>query len=244
MRRVCDQLPLRACGFLERAEHRIEARGETAELVATAGVDPLGEVACRGDGLSGRGQPSHRRERRPGDDQAEPGRKRDPRTGNQNQIVLDPAQGMVDLGQRSRDLHGETRRIRERDHAYVRAVDLRVHQKRPPAVTSDSLHPAGDGQSKPRAAREHVARCADDLRIAGRAAELRGRHSEMVEVAYRGLRQLSRGEAVYGIRIAHFFDDGIGRHFIFIHLDNLTDCDRLGLFKSEGRTSAQRGHRD
>src|SRR4030095_311876 len=53
------------------------------------------------------------------------------------------------------------------------------------------------------------------------------------------LRQLCRWEAGYGFRVAHFRDDGLGRHTFLTHLDNLTYCDRLGLLEQR-RTATQR----
>ena len=55
----------------------LNVRGEPGELVLAAGVDPLREVACLRDVLGGPRQSLHRRERRPRDEEPEPGRQRD-----------------------------------------------------------------------------------------------------------------------------------------------------------------------
>src|SRR5438132_14387758 len=55
------------------------------------------------------------------------------------------------------------------------------------------------------------------------------------------LRQLRRCEAVYGLRVAHFLDDSLGRHTFLTHLDNLIYRDRLGLFEQR-RTATQQGN--
>ena len=69
--RVRHELPLRAGRLLERSEHRVERRGETAQLVAPADVDPLGQVSGLGDALGGLGEPTNGSERRPRHHEAE-----------------------------------------------------------------------------------------------------------------------------------------------------------------------------
>ena len=56
VRGVCDQLRLRAQRVVERAEHRVEAVRQPAELILARRFDPLAEVACCGDVLRGLGQ--------------------------------------------------------------------------------------------------------------------------------------------------------------------------------------------
>src|SRR4029077_13957147 len=52
---VGDELSLRAQGRFELTEHRVEARPQTAQLVATARGDAAGEIARSGDFFDGRG---------------------------------------------------------------------------------------------------------------------------------------------------------------------------------------------
>src|SRR4029453_330207 len=56
--RIGDELALSSGRLLERREHRVEARGETAELVLPLHVDPLGKVLGLADALSRRRGPS------------------------------------------------------------------------------------------------------------------------------------------------------------------------------------------
>ena len=42
------------------------------------------------------------------------------------QVGADPGKGVVDLGERAGDLHGEALRVRHGDHAHVDAGDVRV----------------------------------------------------------------------------------------------------------------------
>src|SRR5207244_2911966 len=44
VRSICDELTLSARRFLECTEHRVEAAGEPAELVAPSDLDTLGQV--------------------------------------------------------------------------------------------------------------------------------------------------------------------------------------------------------
>jgi len=41
MRRVCDELALRARRLLERGEHGVEAAGKPAELITAGDFDPV-----------------------------------------------------------------------------------------------------------------------------------------------------------------------------------------------------------
>ncbi len=63
MRRVGDELPLRAIRVLEPGEHRVEAGREAAELVPAGHDDAFGEVAGLRDSLRRFRQSTHRSER-------------------------------------------------------------------------------------------------------------------------------------------------------------------------------------
>ena len=79
VRRVRDELALRAQRRLELAEHRVEARCEPAELVTTACGDPPREVARARDLLDRGGEAFHRSERGPAYERAEPRRQQNGR---------------------------------------------------------------------------------------------------------------------------------------------------------------------
>ena len=72
MRGVGDELPLGAARLLQSAEHGVEARGETAELVLAARLDPLREITGLGHVLGRLGQAAHRSESCLRDGEAEP----------------------------------------------------------------------------------------------------------------------------------------------------------------------------
>ena len=78
VRGVGHELPLRPARVLERAEHRVEARRQPAELVVAGRgrLDPLREIPRLGDRFRRRGQPAHGRQRGARDQQAERGRDR------------------------------------------------------------------------------------------------------------------------------------------------------------------------
>ena len=169
---VGDELPLRARGVLERGEHRVERRGEPRELVAARDLDPAGEVARLGHVLGRAGEPAHGREQRRGDDQAERGGDDDAEGGDQEQPVADPRQRVVDLVERARDLERVPVLERQREHANVRAGDVRVGEERALLAARRRAVALADGQldllaerADRRPGRRH------ELRVAGRAAE-------------------------------------------------------------------------
>src|SRR5712691_4369849 len=71
VRGIGDELALRAKRHLELPEHRVEARTETAELVAAFRRDTPGEIPRAGDFLDRGGEPLDRRQRRPSVERAE-----------------------------------------------------------------------------------------------------------------------------------------------------------------------------
>jgi hypothetical protein len=91
VRRVRDELPLRAQGFVERGEHRVEARAEAAELVVAGRRDATREVARLGYVRRRLAQPAYRRERRRRDERAEGRRQADPPEGEQSEGDPKPA---------------------------------------------------------------------------------------------------------------------------------------------------------
>jgi hypothetical protein len=92
VRRVGNQLALSARRFLERAEHGVEAVGQPAQLVTSADLDPLGEIARLGDVLGRCGETPNGGECRSGDRQPERGRDGDATPSDQDQQVLDSAE--------------------------------------------------------------------------------------------------------------------------------------------------------
>ena len=83
--------------IVQRAEHRVEARREPAELVLAVRVDPLGQVAGLGDVLGRLGQPADRRERGTGDEQPEPGSDADRRPARSGSGPADARERVVDF---------------------------------------------------------------------------------------------------------------------------------------------------
>ena len=76
VRCVGDELALGAGRFLERAEHRVEAARERAQLVLTACIHTFAQISGLGD-LAGRiREPPDRRERSPGNEVPEAERNR------------------------------------------------------------------------------------------------------------------------------------------------------------------------
>ena len=117
VRGVGHELPLSPARVLERAEHRVEARRQPAELVVAGRgrLDPLREIPGLGDRFRRRGQPAHGRQRRARDQQAERCRNRHPPGCDQDQEERDPVQRPGHLRQRPRDLH-RVGRGRDRQH--------------------------------------------------------------------------------------------------------------------------------
>ena len=187
MRRVRDELALRPCRLLERAEHGVEAACEPAELVAPALVDAFREVAGLGHVLGRSSQAAHRGERSPRDREAQRNRERDPAARDQDEQILDSAERVVDFGQRTRDLNGDAGHVREREHADMRTVDVRVREVRTLPVTSDRDDLLVDRQGHSRAwpQREDFSVRTDYLRVTRGAAELGGRGCEVLEVVHR-----------------------------------------------------------
>ncbi len=176
MRRVGDELALRPRRVLERAQHRVEARGEPAELVAAAGVDALREVAGLRDVLRRAGQPAHGCEGRARHEQAEGDGDADAARGDQDQVEPDARERVVDLGQRARNLDRKALCVRHRDHAHVDSRDVGVGEKPVSLSTRDRTGVPVDGQLDLFVGKaDGVAVRAHDLEVARCAAELRAR---------------------------------------------------------------------
>ena len=92
MRGVGDQLALGAHRLVERRaraleplEHRVEARGELADLVVGVDPQPVREVVGLADLLGGLSDLGERREHAAGGDPTERGRERDPAGAQEEQ---------------------------------------------------------------------------------------------------------------------------------------------------------------
>src|SRR6266550_3877146 len=98
MGRVGHQLTLRAERRLELTEHRVEARAEAAELVATVRGDTTRQVTRLRHLLDGRGETLHRCYRSAPDERAESGREEDRacRKGDEEEPRL--SEGRIDPG--------------------------------------------------------------------------------------------------------------------------------------------------
>ena len=140
MRRIGDELALGASRLLERGEHRVEARGEPAELVVTDNIDALGEVLRLAHALDGRGESSYRRERRSCDEQPEACGDHHAAGGDQQQKQPDAVERLVDLVERSRDLDRSARAVREREDAEVLPVDVDIAPERGGTLAGDGQH--------------------------------------------------------------------------------------------------------
>ena len=99
VRRVLDELALPLLRLVERLEHRVERRGEPAELVVAGHVDALGQVAGRAHALGRLAQAAYRLECCACDEEAEHERDPDPAERDQEQQP-DLRQLAVDVRQR------------------------------------------------------------------------------------------------------------------------------------------------
>ena len=70
VRGVLHELALPLRGLVERLEHRVEGRGERADLVGALDGDPLAQVARRANALGGLAQVPERPQRRLRDEEA------------------------------------------------------------------------------------------------------------------------------------------------------------------------------
>ncbi len=164
-------------GILERGEHRVEASGETAELVAAARVDATGEVARLGDLFRGLRQPSHGRQRCAGDREAEARGNQNAAAGDQEEEKLDPRQRVIGCAQRPGDLDRVARDglVLEGDDSNVVSERVRVEEKRFAIALRDGQDVVRDRQDARR--RKRAAVSAHDLSRASDDAELRIREA-------------------------------------------------------------------
>jgi len=171
---IGDELALPPVGFLECAEHRVEAFGQPAELVLAARLDALREVACLGHALGRSRQSAYGSKGGAGDEQAQRCGHSDSPGGDDDQEQADPIERVVDLAQWARDLDRITAHVRERQHAHVRPVDARVHQE---AVAISARHLADAVVDRERSGRpgrtKRLTVFTDELRVAARLSQRR-----------------------------------------------------------------------
>ncbi len=137
MRGVGDELPLRADGLLERLEHLVEARSETAELVVALDLDPQAQIVRSRDLLGRVAEATHGRERGARDDCACGDRERDPARCDEGDQQREPVQRVVDLLQRAQHLHGEPLPERRGEDTDVHTADRRVCEVRVAGAARD-----------------------------------------------------------------------------------------------------------
>ena len=198
VRRVGHELAAGAGRFLECAEHRVEARREPADLVATSDLDPAGEVAGLGHVFSGLGQPTDGSERGPRDRQAEPCRDEDATERDHDQEPLDPVERVIRLLERARNLDREARNLAvpERDHADVRAVGVCVSVKKVPCSPRATwIARSSTGSARCWPGRRGPAVGAHDLRVSAEDAELRGSLADLERRSARDPVQLFLSES-------------------------------------------------
>ena len=130
VRRVRDELALRPRRRLQGSQHRVEAGRKPAQLIFPVDHDAFGQVSGLRDVLGRLGQAADGRERCAGDDETEASSEPDPCQRDQDQIGAELVERVLDLGERPGDLDrvalAERDLVRERDHAEVGALDLRV----------------------------------------------------------------------------------------------------------------------
>ena len=174
MRRIRDELALRARRLLESREHRVEARRKPAQLVLSVDVDSLGEILRLGDTLDRRRQPLDGRERGSRDEQSQYRRDHDPAERDDDEEEPDAIERLLDLCERACDLHGCARAIGEREDTHVRAVDRHVVPERRTLLACDGENVVVDRKLDVLPRRhEHGAVRLHELDVAPRLAELR-----------------------------------------------------------------------
>jgi hypothetical protein len=171
--RVGDEVALRLDRALQRVERGVEAAGQARELVVARRFDPLDRIRTAGDLLGPAREPLDRGERRARDERTQPGREGDAGGRDDREHDEDVTEGVIDLGERARDLQRSVaRRQRAREHAQVRVPDPRAGERLAGARERDRPRLRGHRQAGRRAFRTHDrAVAADDLRVALRPAE-------------------------------------------------------------------------
>ena len=103
---IGDEVALGLDRALERVERRVEGAAEPGELIVTLDVEPLvlETLGVGRDRLGLRREPRDRRERRPGDEQAEQRREGDAAGRDQAEQQELGVECLVDVGERQRDL--------------------------------------------------------------------------------------------------------------------------------------------
>ncbi len=116
VRGVRHQLALRVHGGVERphralqgVEHRVEALGESPDLVLARGLDPLGQILRASDVLGGPGETLDGRDGGARHEPSEQRRKRDPADVEQREDQAQALEQMVHVGERLGELHGVSR---------------------------------------------------------------------------------------------------------------------------------------
>ena len=150
VRRIGDETALRLEGLLERAEHRVERRSQSCELVVPALGDALTRLAGLCDSLGRRGQPAHRSERRAGHECGQPRRPgRGPASETRIRIKLQPVERAVRRLQALDDEHGSERQGAEWSDKFAEANRhgrLATHPLRSRNVAVEaSVHISGAG---------------------------------------------------------------------------------------------------
>ncbi len=174
MRRVRDELTLRAGRFLQRAEHRVEARREPAQLVLAPHVDALGQIVRLRHSFDRGREPYDRCERGARDEQPEHSGDDDAAERHEDEEQPDAIERLLDLRQGPGDLDGRVRAIREREHAQTRAVDGDVLPECGVLVAGDSEDGVVHGQRHVLSrGNERAPIRTHQLDVAARLAELR-----------------------------------------------------------------------
>jgi hypothetical protein len=159
VRGIGDELPLFGDRTLQRAEHLVEPRGKTPDLVLCTGLlDPKGQIAGLAHALGGVGQAGDRRRSRAGDRHTEPDRERHA-GGDQDHQHHESPQRVVDLAQRTRQQNREPLSDRGEQDPVVDAVCIDVAKRR----LVPEVAPDGDPERGPVGRTDHLAVGGDDL---------------------------------------------------------------------------------
>ena len=173
VRRVRHELTLRARRFLQRTEHRVEARREPAQLVLALDVDPLGQVLCLRHPFDRGREPLDGSERGTRDEQPEDSGDDDAAERDEDEEQPDAVERLLDLGQGPGDLDSRIRAVREREHPQARAVDGDVLPECGVLLMRDTEDSVVDGQRDVLSRRDERAPIGShELDVSARLAEL------------------------------------------------------------------------
>jgi hypothetical protein len=136
--------------------------------------DPAAQVARRRDALSGSGQTADGDEGRARNQEPQRGRERYTSRGDHQQQEADPAQRIVDLGERPRDLDRDALAHLGGIDANARVGDGLVAEERFARAGGDGLRATVDGEALVLTGRAgDLPGGGDELEVAAGAAELR-----------------------------------------------------------------------